>query len=325
MSNVLRLAMFGTGIFALPTFRGLFETPHQVVGLVTQPDRTGRGHHTHVNPMKELAEARGVPVFQPDNANLPESLDRLRSFQADLFVVAAYGQILSADLLQIPRLGAINLHASLLPKYRGAAPIQYAVIHGETETGITIFQIEPKLDAGPILGVVKLDIGTRETYGELETRLADVAVPLAQRVIQQIADGTTEPQPQDPTKVTKARRFKKFDGEVPWSKSSRLVDCHIRGVQPWPRPSASLQTQKGVLRLLILEVAATDHAVAGEPGTVDVVDRKRLFVKTGDGALEVMTIQAEGKRAMTTAEFLRGHVIQSGDRFEVPVSAQSSP
>lgn len=320
MSNVLRLAMFGTGVFALPTFRGLFETRHQVVGLVTQPDRTGRGHHQHVNPLKELALERGVPVFQPDSANVPESLDRLRQFEADLFVVAAYGQILSAELLGIPRLGAINLHASLLPKYRGAAPIQYAVICGETETGITIFQIEPKLDAGPILGVAKLAIGPKETYGELETRLAELSVPLAQKVIDQLADGTTEPYLQDASKVTKAKRFKKTDGEIPWGKTSYLVGCHIRGVQPWPKPSSTLQSKHATHRLLILDVDAIEHAIDGEPGTVDVLDQKRLIVKTGDGAVEVVTLQPEGKRPMPTSDFLRGHSIERGDRFVLPSS-----
>ncbi len=150
----LRLVFLGTGSFALPTFRGLYETGHEVVGLVTQPDRTGQGHHRHVNPLKELAEANSTPVFQPAKANEADSIARLREFEADLFVVAAYGQILSAELLSLPRLGAINLHASLLPKYRGAAPIQYAVLCGETETGITIFQIEPKLDAVRVLVVV---------------------------------------------------------------------------------------------------------------------------------------------------------------------------
>ncbi len=320
MANVLRLAMFGTGVFALPTFRGLFETRHQVVGLVTQPDRTGRGHHQHLNPLKELAVERGVPVFQPDSANVPESLERLRQFEADLFVVAAYGQILSAELLGIPRLGAINLHASLLPKYRGAAPIQYAVINGETETGITIFQIEPKLDAGPVLGVVKLTIGAKETYGELEQRLAELSVPLAQQVIDQLADGTTKPFLQDPSQVTKAKRFKKTDGEVPWRKTSHLVGCHIRGVQPWPKPSATLQTKHGVHRLLILDVEPISHAIDGEPGAVDVLDHQRLIVKTGDGAVEVLTLQPEGKRSMRAAEFLRGHSIERGDCFVPSVS-----
>ncbi len=315
----LRLVMLGTGSFAVPTLRGLYESRHEVVGLVTQPDRTGRGHHRHVNPMKELAEQHGTPVFQPQKVNLPESLERLREFDADLFVTAAYGQILSAEFLSIPRLGAINVHASLLPKYRGAAPIQFAVINGETETGITIFQIEPKLDAGPILGMERTEIGGRETYGELQERLAELAVPLTQRVIDQIEDETTEPIVQEGSLVTKAPRLQKADGEIPWQKSARLVDCHIRGVQPWPKPSTVLQLSADKqLRLLVLEVEPSDEPVAGEPGSVAILDRKRLLVATGDGSVEVLRVQPEGKRAMTASEFLNGTAVSDDSRFLLP-------
>ncbi len=312
----LRLVMFGTGGFALPTFRGLYETQHEVVGLVTQPERSGQGHHEHRNPLKESAQERGTPVFQPVKANLPDSIARLREFQADLFVVAAYGQILSAELLGIPRLGAINVHASLLPKYRGAAPIQFAVINGETETGITIFQIEPKLDAGPILGIEKIAIGPKETYGELEVRLAQLAVPLTQKVVDALANGTAQPLVQDASQVTKAGRLKKTDGFVPWHKSSYLVNAHIRGVQPWPKPSAILRLKDGrELRLLILEVEARDRALSGDPGTIEVINRSQMFVKTGDGCVEILSLQPDGKRAMSPADLLRGHHIQTGDCF----------
>lgn len=310
--------MLGTGSFALSTFRGLYETSHEIVGLVTQPDRTGRGHHKHVNPMKELAIEHETPVFQPAKANEPESLERLREFNADLFVTAAYGQILSAELLSIPRLGAINVHASLLPKYRGAAPIQFAIINGETETGITIFRIEPKLDAGPILGVVKTDIGEKETYGELQDRLAELAVPLTCQVVDELAAGTAQESVQDASLVTKAPRLKKTDGAIPWQKTSRLVGCHIRGVQPWPKPSATLQTGDDTLRMLVLDVDSSDRVVTGVPGSVEVVDKKRLFVKTGDGSVELLSVQPEGKRPMSPAELMNGKPISTGDRFEVP-------
>lgn len=314
----LRLVMLGTGSFALSTLQGLYETSHEVVGLVTQPDRSGRGHHNHVNPMKELATEHGTPVFQPAKANDAESLARLREFNADLFVTAAYGQILSAELLSIPRLGAINVHASLLPKYRGAAPIQFAIINGETETGITIFRIEPKLDAGPVLGVVKTDIGEKETYGELQDRLAELAVPLTCQVVDDLAAGTTQESIQDASLVTKAPRLKKADGAIPWNKSSRLVDCHIRGVQPWPKPSTVLHSGDAAIRMLVLGVESSDHSVAGAPGTVEVVDNKQLFVKTADGCVELHSLQPEGKRAMSPAEFLNGRAIATGDRFEIP-------
>jgi len=309
--------MLGTGSFALPTLRGLYETSHEVVGLLTQPDRTGRGHHRHQNPMKELALEHDTAVFQPDKAGTSEAVDRLREFNADLFVTAAYGQILTAEVLNIPRLGAINVHASLLPKYRGAAPIQYAMMNGDSETGITIFRIEPKLDAGPVLGVEKLAIDPDETYGKLQDRLADVAVPLVQRVIDDLAAGTAQPLVQDSTDVTKAPRLKKTDGQIPWQKSAHLVNCHIRGVQPWPKPSTLLHCQDGrEVRLLILATAHTDHQVAGETGAVEGVDRRKLFVRTGDGSLEILNLQPEGKRPMTPPEFLNGHAISPGDRFQ---------
>jgi len=314
----LRLVMLGTGSFALSTFQGLYETSHEIVGLVTQPDRTGRGHHKHVNLMKELANEYETPVFQPVKANDPESLGRLREFNADLFVTAAYGQILSAELLSIPKIGAINVHASLLPKYRGAAPIQFAIINGEKETGITIFRIEPKLDAGPILGVERTDIGEKETYGKLQDRLADLAVPLTCKVVDDLAAGTAQESVQDASLVSRAPRLKKADGMIPWQKSSRLVGCHIRGVQPWPKPSTVLHAGDTSLRLLVLDVDSSDHVIIGEPGTIEVVDRKRLFVKTQEGSVELLLLQPEGKRPMSPAEFLNGKTITTGDRFEIP-------
>lgn len=319
-SMALRLAMLGTGTFALPTFRKLYESGHDVVGLVTQPDRIARGNRVHPNPMKEHALAHETPVLQPEKINAPESLAALREWNADLFVVAAYGQILSADVISAPRLGSINLHASLLPKYRGAAPIQYAMWKGETETGVTIFQIEPKLDAGPIHGVVSTEIDSHETYGELQDRLAELSVPLTLKVVEQLANGSVDGIVQDSSGVTKAPRIKKTDGEINWSQTSREIDCHIRAMQPWPKPYSFLRTDIGTSRLLILKVAAT--SVSGgdvEPGTVVVVDSERITVRTGDGCLEIATIQPEGKRAMATAEFLRGRPVQVGQRFEAEI------
>jgi methionyl-tRNA formyltransferase len=312
----LRLVFMGTGSYALPTFQGLYETDHAVVGLVTQPDRTGRGHHTHRNPLKELAIENGTSVLQPPQANADESLEQLREFKPDLFVVAAYGQILSADLLAIPRLGAINLHASLLPKYRGAAPIQYAMICGETETGVTIFQIEPKLDAGPVLGVIKTPIDDQETYGELQDRLALLSVPLAQSVINGLEQGTCSALTQDGGSVTKAPRLQKTDGAIDWSKSARLVDCHIRGVQPWPKPSAILECGGKSIRMLVLETKPTDREIEGPPGSIEVEGRKQLFVRVADGVLEITAIQPAGKRRMHPSEFLNGRQLDpSTDRF----------
>ena len=320
----LRLVMMGTGHFALPTFRGLIESPHDVVGLFTQPDRTGRGHHKHVNVMKELAVENEIPVFQPAKVNTTEALADLASLNCDLAVVAAYGQILSAELLATPKLGAINLHGSILPKYRGAAPIQYAVRCGETKTGVTIFQIEPKLDAGPILGVVKTEIGEHETSGELHDRLAELTVPLAVEIVNQIESGDTQPSFQDPSLVTKAPRLRKEEGKIDWNQSAKQISCHIRAMQPWPKPSTHLliadaeAASKKTIRVLLTKSRPVTESVSGEPGSIhihDVDGAKRLLVQTGDGTLEILTIQPEGKRPMEPAVFLNGRDIPDGSRF----------
>lgn len=312
----LRLVMMGTGHFALPTFLGLYETAHQVVGLFTQPDRTGRGHHHHANPMKKAALERGTPVFQPQRVKSSEALADLRSLNPDLCVVAAYGQILSAELLQIPRLGAINVHASVLPKYRGAAPVQYAIWNGEKVTGVTIFQIEPKLDAGPILGIERTEIAEKETAGALELRLANIAVPLVIRVIDQLEIGVAQHIPQDSELATAAPRLKKLDGAIDWSKSADQIGWHIRAMQPWPKAFTFLhQTGREPLRLIIVDVEPSDMTAAAEPGTILLADGKRLIVQAGDRGVEVTRLQPVGKRVMQTAEFLCGHAVHPGDRL----------
>ncbi|MFV0446738.1 MAG: methionyl-tRNA formyltransferase [Planctomycetaceae bacterium] len=314
----LRLLMMGTGTFALPTFRELLDSGHEVVGLVTQPDRLGRGHHHHLHPMKEQAIVAGIPAFQPDNVNSPESLDELRRFRADVFVVAAYGQILSAELLAIPPLGAINLHASLLPRYRGAAPIQYAVWKGEAETGVTIFRIEPKLDAGPILGVVRTPIGEQETSGELELRLADLAAPVTLTVLDQLEHGTTQPLTQERTAVTRARKLRKEQGEIDWHRTPREIDCHLRAMQPWPMPYTFLHVHgKPPQRVLVLAVAASESLPpsCATVGTVMSTDHQQIHVAVGGGALRIERIQPAGKRAMSASDFLRGNTVPVGSRF----------
>lgn len=315
----LRVVMMGTGAFALPAFRGLLGSPHAVVGLVTQPDKTGRGHHQHINPLKELAIASGVPVLQPEKASAPESLDQLRALAADIYVVAAYGQILSTKLLETPRLGAINLHGSLLPKYRGAAPIQYAVWNGETRTGVTIFQIVRELDAGPVLRMVETDIGPQETSGELHDRLAELAVPLTLSVLDQIEAGTAVAVPQDATLATFAPRIPKEAGLIDWSQSARKIGWQVRAMQPWPMPYSFLHRPgMAPVRMLAPEARAVEDVESGDAvsGTVLLPTHAgRLLVATGDGVLEVMQIQPSGKRAMAAAEFLRGHPLPAGSRF----------
>ena len=314
-----RIAMLGTGEFALPSFQALADSHYTVVGLVTQPDRFDARGRVHANVMKEFAIARGIPVLQPTNINTEESLAPLRALNADLFMVAAYGQILSADVIGVPPQGCYNLHASLLPKYRGAAPIQYAVWKGETETGVSIFKIEPRLDAGPILATVKTPIGPRETAGELEIRMADLVAPVTLQFLDDLERGPLTGTLQDQSLVTKAPKLKKEFGAIDWSQTGQQIDCQVRAMQPWPMPYAFLKIEgRPPLRVLILEVTpdpypdTSDHA----PGTVVHNDGKSLRVKCADGSLPIERLQPVGKRPMAIAEFLRGYPAIVGSRFD---------
>lgn len=313
----LRIVFMGTGRLALPVFEALCASTHTVAGLVTQPDRTGRGHHHHVNPLKELALARGTPVFQPDNIKTPESVALLREWQADLQVVAAYGQILSAEVLHLPRFGTINVHASLLPKYRGATPIHAAVLNGDAESGVTIIQLEPKLDAGPMLGVVRTPIGPDDTTGDLDARLAELAGPLTLQVIGQIEAGTTTPVLQDPALVTRAGKLTKQDGRIPWNRSAVEVERHVRGMQPWPMAFTTMHlADRPPLRVLVQRVRVADADSRGVPGTVVEATAERCTIQCGTGRIDLVQVQPDGKRPMAVAEFLRGYRPASGDQCE---------
>ncbi|WP_299469927.1 methionyl-tRNA formyltransferase [uncultured Gimesia sp.] len=323
----LNVVMMGTGTFAIPAFQALIASGHQVLGLYTQPDRTGRGHHRHSHPMKELAIEHGIPVFQPEKINTPESLEALHNLEADVLLVAAYGQILSQKLLDIPRQGAFNLHASLLPKYRGAAPILYAIRNGETKTGVTLFRIERALDSGPVAAMVETPIGPKETTGELQDRLAALAAPLAMQVLKQIEQGTLQETTQNHAEATFAPTLDKQEGAIDWTQSTFQIGCHVRAMQPWPSPFAFLhQSEQEPLRLLILDVEnlATedlDSLNAGQellnsaPGTVIFANTKRVIIRTGDGVLELKQVQPQGKRGMQIGEFLCGRKINAGDYF----------
>ncbi len=314
----LKIVLMGTGDFAVPPFRALLDSPFEIVGVLTQPDKTGRGHHQHVNPVKELAVAKSVPVFQPERVNRPEMLETLRSLQADVFVVAAYGQILKPELLAIPRLGAFNLHGSLLPRYRGAAPVQYAIWKGDFVTGVTIFQIEPALDSGPMVGVIETPIDDGETSGQLMLRLADLSVPLTLDVLRQLDDGTAVFRPQDASQVTLAPKILREAGVIDWSKFAHEIDCHIRAMQPWPKASSVLQRRDQVpLRCIVSQVSIViddDTMPRGEPGKLKE-HQGRLLVATGDGWLEILKLQPEGRKAIDGRSFLNGYPLVDGDGF----------
>ena len=313
----LRIVLMGTGEFALPPFRALMESQkHEVVALYTQPDRTGRGHHQHVNKVKVLAEQHGIPVYQPERVNAAEALSELKELNADVFIVAAYGQIMKPAFLAIPRLGAFNLHGSLLPRHRGAAPVQYSIWKGDQLGGVTIFQIEPSLDSGPMVGVVSTKIGEKETSGELMLRLADLSVDLTLEVVDQLDEGTATFTPQDDALTTLSPKIPKEAGIIDWSQTASEISCHVRAMQPWPKASAWLHADgRKPLRCILLDVdVLPEGSGASEAGRIDVSDRT-LKVATNKGWLQVNSIQPDGKKPMDATAFLNGYGVTAGSSF----------
>jgi len=316
----LKVVMMGTGEFALPAFLALCDSDHDIVGLYTQPDKTGRGHHSNQpHPMKEAAIEHGVPVFQPDNINTPESLAELRGLNADVFIVAAYGQILKKELLEMPSLGAFNIHGSLLPKYRGASPIQYALLHGETETGITIFKIEPKLDAGPIIRKDAIAIGPDETAGELHDRLAQLGSEVIVATVDDIEAGQFEPLTQAESDTLYAPRLKKEDGIIDWTKSAQQIHDHIRAFNPWPKTFSWFQhADRKPQRILIHKTTVLSEETTEPHGVILNVSEEGVQVATGEGVLNIVELQPEGKRRMLAKDLMNGYALQPGDRFGTP-------
>jgi methionyl-tRNA formyltransferase len=317
----MRIVMMGTGTFAEPTFEALLAGHHEVVGLVTQPDRPAgheRGSTRQTGQgMATIARTHGISLLQPESVNTPEGVAGVKGFNADLLVVAAYGQILSKEVLEATRHGGINVHGSLLPKYRGAAPVAWAIYHGETQTGITIIRMTTGLDAGEMLAQQSLEIGADETAGELEARLAPLGAQLAVRVVDQIAEGTARGVAQDKSQVTKAPKLTKELGVIDWNRPAEMVRNHVRAMQPWPTAYTFLHRadhppQRVILSKIGRVASDTESSSLGSVRSSLV----GLWVSTGaNGIVEIIELQPAGKRRMSAAEFLRGHPLKSGDYF----------
>ena len=309
--------MLGTGDFALPTFEHLIQQGrHHMIALVTQPDRPqGRKQEIIPSLIKQTAQAHGILVLQPEDVNGPESLDVISRFQPDLLVTAAYGQILSPALLAIPRQGGINLHGSILPAYRGAAPVARAIQNGETETGVTVIQMTPRIDAGGIAATAATPIEPEETAGELEERLARLGAPLVACVIDALAVGPIVVQRQERSKVTRAPKLRKEDGLIDWSRPARDVHNHVRAMQPWPAASTfwlpRFSDSKPPVRLIVHRTEITTGE--GTPGEVIVASGDRLVVACGEESVAILSIQLPGKKASAPGDFMRGHRIAPGD------------
>jgi len=307
---MLRIVFFGTPAFATPTLEALLASRHQVVGVVTQPDRPrGRGQRVAPPPVKVLAERARLPVWQPVRLKDPALHEALRALAPDLGVVAAYGRLIPDVLLDLPRLGMINVHASLLPAYRGASPIQSAIIAGETETGVTIMRVVTALDAGGTFARVVRRIGPDERSDDVEADLAALGARLLVEVVDDLETGRAVETPQDDTQATYAPRLTRADGTLDWSQPASRIHDRVRGLYPWPQASVWL----GTLRLALLRTSVNTDPADTTPGTIVDARGDRLVVACGARtALAVLELQPEGRRAMTTREFLAGHRVDAG-------------
>ena len=310
----LRIVFFGTPDFAVPALDALHQSRHAIVGVVTQPDRArGRGHHAHAGPVKQRAQQYGVPVLQPERLREEGFLEALHGLHADLGVVAAYGKILTDAVLAIPPRGLINVHASLLPKYRGAAPIHRAIMAGETMTGVTIMRVVKALDAGPMLAFATRTIGDDETSAEVERDIAQIGARALAEAVDALAEGRATETPQNESDATYAHKIEKSDGIIDWTRPAREIHNQIRGLHPWPHAYSDLQGERMILlRSEVEREVPGAHAI---PGTILDAHADQLRAQTGDGVLRLLMLQREGRRPLTAREFLAGRRIQPGARF----------
>ena len=309
----MKLILFGTGPFAVPTFENLIQSQHEVVAMVTRPIAdAGKRRKTAENPTRDLGESHGLKIIDPISINTDEAIETLKSFDADLMVVCDYGQILSSKALATTKLGGINLHGSLLPKYRGAAPIHWAIYNGDTVTGVTIIHMTPRLDGGPCLVKVETEIGPEETTESIEPRLAASGIAAVDEAIKMLEqwDGESEiGSKQDQSLATKAPRLKKSDGRIDWTRSAVDIKNQIRAFQPWPGTFTTwTPVGKSEQRIIIHKTTVVSSGADGQPpGVVVASDKERLVIQTGSGQLSLDTIQPAGKKPMPIADYLRGN------------------
>lgn len=310
----MRVVFLGSGAFAVPSLEALLDAGHEVAAVVTQPDREkGRGRSLSATPAKEVAERRGVPVLQPRRVKEPAAIEELRALRPDVQVVVAYGQILPRAVIDIPPLRTVNVHSSLLPRYRGAAPIQWAVVNGERETGVTTMLIDEGLDTGPTLLARSTPIGPEETAPELEARLGPLGAEVLLETLDGLARGTLRAQPQDHAQATLAPILKKEDGRLDWSRPAEEIARRVRGLLPWP--GTVTHTAEGDLKVLRARVEAPATADA-PPGTVLSCGREGILVAAGGGTrLRLLDVQPESRRPMSAAAFAAGARLQPGARF----------
>jgi methionyl-tRNA formyltransferase len=313
----MRLVMLGTGPFAVPTLCALAASPHEIALVITRPPS---GRNAQASPLQRAGDSLNLEVWSPPTVNATEAQAKITSFSPDLLVVCDYGEILRPETLATSRLGGINLHGSLLPKYRGAAPVQWAILNGDAETGNTVIQMTPGLDAGPLLAQQRTPIDPDEDAEQLETRLAAMGADALLRVVDELESGTSQPIAQDKTMASKAPRLKKEQGQIDWSRPASEIKNQIRGLRPWPRGytnwhrSGSEPMRLNIDRVAIIMSATVPTGTAPSPGTI-LDSTGQLLVATGGGTIEVLELQPAGKRSMAAVEFLRGYRPSVGDFF----------
>ena len=307
---VVNVVFMGTSAFAVPAIERLLGSRHAVLAVVTQPDRPqGRGRQIGYSPVKELAVKQRIRLLQPRRASDPQLLVEVKSMTPQVIVVAAYGQLLPPALLAIPPLGCVNVHASLLPKYRGAAPVNWALIRGEPVTGVTIMLMDESLDTGPILLQVELAIDPSDDAGTLQRRLATSGAEALLRALDGMESGELKPMPQDQARATYAPKLRKEDGLIVWDRSAVDLGNLIRGVTPWPGAVTSHQSKL----LRVWRATPMGGSEAGTPGRVASIDKLGVWVETGDGYLVLLEVQPASGRRMDAAAYARGHGLRPGD------------
>ena len=309
----MKIIFMGTPDFSVGTLEALVEAGHEVVLAVTQPDKPkGRGKEMQFTPVKECAMKHGIPVFQPRRVREPECIEELRKYEADVMVVVAFGQILPKEILEMTEYGCINVHASLLPKYRGAAPIQWAIIDGEEVTGVTTMQMDEGLDTGDMLLKTIIPIEAKETGGSLFDKLAEAGAKLCVETLDGLVAKTIVPEAQGETPTAYAKQIKKELGDIDWTWDGKAIERLIRGLTPWPSAYSNWNGKQ----MKIWDAEITDGNTEETPGTIVKVEKDAFYVQTGNGLLKVCELQIPGKKRMDAGAFLRGYQVKAGEKFE---------